>query len=333
MKKILVIFLFVFVSCSDNENDLAETVYDSNSKIILFGNKSDVNTLIENSSFEDVVNIYRSSSPELEEAVCYDGTGYANSNSGGDNGSKPGLDDGSDGNGNMFGHFNTLVGDLFISNDQDPDAVQRVEFIGDVQCYPPYAEQNAYINVIIESAVNTNWRNAVNVAILELNDVINNNPLNDNFPISLTHPDTPHVYFRLANSENPDDYGNITIRSGEVNVQNAIASAQIGNYNEIGNTGVYKHNVGTRVTIDPDYNDYPLQLAITAMIHEIGHTLGFKHSNNSTANIAGTTQTSDSFMNSVLIGPWDTNGFSSEDLTSFDLIFDVETEFIIMDCN
>ncbi len=336
MKRITIIFacFFVFNCSNDNESLTTETLNNTN-KIIVFGKKSDINKAIKNKTLKNLMQV--NETIPLTEVTCYDNTGY-NGNTGGSNdddsgGGKP-IPDGQDGNGNWYRSFSTFAGDMYISNDSDPDAIRRVELIGDVLCYDPYYSQNSYINVIVENSVNFNWVNAVNTAISEWNDAINNNPNNDGVA-SIFHPDSPHIYFRLANQANENDYANITIRmipSSNFHNPNAVASARVGNYQLIAN-GVFRHFVGDDLRINEDFANYGSQFAITAMVHEIGHNLGFRHSNTNAPNIAGTSQNNQSVMNSHVQNGWNSQGFYSEDLLAIDRIFNVQTDWIILDCS
>ena len=357
-------FLLITILLSSCSEETIENPQGNNESIgvrgYLFTSKSNIEHFKKEGQLKSFLNDYetilKNYNPDLETIECQDGTGYLNNGSGdgddgnngdGDTGIKP---VGSDGNGNYYDsndttsnrhHFNTLVGDLFISNNGDSDAIRRVALWGDTYCIPNYPEsQYDYINVIIENSVNTNWRNAVITAIEELNNAINFNPNNSGDPFDPDFDDpgtalsgsSPSIYFRLATTENENDYGNITVFFDHLVIDGAVAAGQIGKFAEVFNTGIYKHTIGNWLKIDPDFANYPHQLAITAVIHEMGHNLGFKHSNVSDVNIEGTTLTTDSFMRNTVNGPWNTNGFSDEDYVALDLIFHVDSDHWFEDC-
>ena len=222
-------------------------------------------------------------------------------------------------------HWQTRVGDEYINGDDDPDAIQRYILVGDVECYDPNYDPNEYINFIVDANVPLNWKNGLSSAIIAWNDAINFNPNNGAV-------DRPHIYLRIRTSANPSDLGNVTVK---VEPESTFASTGIVAQSNVG--GLYdgpypgaphRWSLGKKVQINERYDDNTLSNATVVMTHEIGHIIGFRHTNQETANISGTNNTADSMMDS---GAHD--NFTTMDYLAIDRIFAVEDEWIIMECD
>jgi len=329
-KSIFILSATLIFSCSDYAPDQEMTLDSNYEGTVIFGSRKNIENAKSDNTLLDAINFDINTLTPLEAPPsCYDGTGWS------DNGgtSNPDIEDGGfEDAPNTYGrYFITDSGDGYISGDNDSDAIQRQIVIGGADCgIPP--TPSLYINVVIENSVNANWINAINSALNSWNLAINNNPLN---PLGL---DSPRIYFRIVNQTNPNDYGNITIRMfpftlGAIN-ETAVASATVGGINRIPGTQLFKHRVGNSIRINSRYYaQYEVQLAITAMVHEIGHTLGFKHSNTNAPNINGTSQNNESVMNSFVQHRWDSKGFHPQDFIAIDKIFNVKKDFILINCD
>ncbi|GAA0748415.1 M57 family metalloprotease [Gaetbulibacter jejuensis] len=324
-------FFLLILNCSNNDDQI--TIEPK--VLTLFGNDKSIQRLTDSLSFDDIKKLVINSSqkPVLRsEILCYP----PNSDN---KEEKVLLNFNNEYNQDTIFEqrsFITHIGDQYISGENDPDAIKVVNLIGDVHCLEAY-HPNKYINVIFDSSVNTNWINATQNAIQAWNNAINLNP--NNSQNSIFNSDTPNIYFRIASQENINDYGNITIRidppSEFASNPAPIAAANMGKYWDIGGTqsNLYVHSVGSYIRINASYSNRSLQVATTNMVHEIGHSLGFRHSDNSPSNIQGTTQNAYSVMYQYANTSWNTNGFFPEDYIAIDKIFNVENEWIFMDCD
>ncbi|MEZ4793020.1 MAG: hypothetical protein R2783_06050 [Gelidibacter sp.] len=302
----------------------SESLINTDKPTVLFGKSEVIERAIIEGKIKDIINASRDNPDGMEILACYLNNSNAGNNNGSDNGnggSKPKIIT------DPFArYFNTQIGDSFIGGEHDEDAVRRYLFYPDCGAY---FDNTSYINVIIDNSVNALWLGAVTEAINAWNYAINNNPRN--YQILF---ETPELKFRIALQENQSDYGNIVVSmidNDELVNDGAYAEAPLGSYRLISN-GIYKHQIGNFLHINNNHTSFNYQRAITIIVHEIGHTVGFRHSNTQAPNIVGTTSTAESVMTQGSV-TWNTTGFHSEDLIAIDLIFNVDPmfEFILCD--
>jgi hypothetical protein len=82
----------------------------------------------------------------------------------------------------------------------------------------------------------------------------------------------------------------------------------------------YYGNAGKQITINTYYNYLSSSYKVFAMTHEMGHNIGFTHTDGTYGNlIAGTPETDpNSVMNSFVL-PW--NGFTPYDVTAVTTVY------------
>lgn len=333
MKKIILFVSICFTgnSCS-NENITSPDEFSEPFNFLT--NESDINKIqdfIKSANKKEIYSEFKSiranSSLRLKESRCY----FELDNNGNDFGDDNYIN--SDPHINSR-NFTTLLGDMYIENEFDLDAVRRVYYTGDIYCNPYYIEENSrknYINLIINDNVTTFWRTAIDLAINAWNSELNVD-IGDFYP--LVGNDYTGLYFRIVDEVNEDDYGNINVRMEELNSNTASATIGVLKQEFINNFPVVNHIIGGNLRIDPDFETSNLDRSVTFMVHELGHNIGFRHTNQTISNIAGTNyqQGDISFMNHNASYTWSSVGFSVKDKIAIDLVFNREEVLVLETC-
>lgn len=327
MRYLSFIFIFLFLSsCSTESHEDAtpnEISKNFTKKTVIYGNKEKIVGLINNNTISEVLENNKRFVEDDRNALLISCSFKKNK--------FETLDlEHFNQNSTQSRTFRTLVGDMYISaGNNDPDAMTRVKIIENchintglfvfvVPLLP--VPDPVYINVYFDTPdIQSVWGDAYAAAIEKWNMALNDSSFNSYLD------GEPQVYFRLA-PENNDDYGNIRVYrvpGSEMANTNAYAEARVGYYNQLTNNGLYFHRIGRYMWLNNNLDqNMSLQQKTNILMHELGHSIGFLHTNSQAPNIEGTTQTTNSIFNSQ-------DGiFRDLDLLALDRIFNVPVETI-----